>query len=121
MLQTESMVVVADNTWATTAKIIRVLKGSQNNAATVGDKVVVAIKTARPGGQIEKGSVSWAVVVRVRKEIARKDGTYIRFEDNAVALINKSEDPIGKRIFWPVAKEVRVRYKKLANMAEEII
>lgn len=121
MLQTESMVVVADNSGAKTAKVIRILKGSTCKTATVGDKVVVAIRTAAPGGQIEKGSVSRAVVVRVKKEITRDDGTYIRFEDNAVALINKSEEPIGKRIFGPVAREVRAVYKKLANMAEEII
>ena len=122
MIGQESKVIIADNTWAKTAKVIRVLKWSSANFATVGDRVVVAIKTASPTGQIDAGTVQWWVVVRVRKEIKREDGTYIRFEDNAIALINKSLEPIGKRIFWPVAKEVREKgFRKLATMAEEIV
>lgn len=122
MIGQESRVLVADNTGAKTAKVIRVLKGSFARFATVGDRVVVAIKTASSTWSIEKGSVQWGVVVRVRKEVKRSDGTYIRFDDNAIALINKSHEPIGKRIFGPVAREVREKgYKKLATMAEEII
>ena len=122
MIGQESKVVIIDNSGAKTGKVIRVLKGSSARFATVWDKVVVAIKTASPSGQIEKWSVQWAVVVRVRKEIRREDGTYIRFNDNAVVLINKNGDPIGKRIFGPVAREVRTKgFKKLATMAEEIV
>lgn len=122
MIGQESRVIVADNTGAKTAKVIRVLKWSSARFATVGDRVVVAIKTASSSGSIEKGSVQWGVVVRVRKEVTRNDGTYIRFDDNAIALINKTHDPLGKRIFWPVARELREKwFKKIATMAEEIV
>lgn len=109
MIQNESVVMVADNTGATRAKVIRVLKGSRARFATVGDIVVVAIKSASPTGQIEKASVQWGVVVRVKKELARPDGTYIRFDDNAIAIITKDKDPRGKRIFGPVARELRTK------------
>lgn len=122
MIQQESKVIVADNTWAKVAKVIRVLKWSRARFARIGDKVVVAIKTATASGQIDKWSVQRWVVVRVVKEIVRKDWTYIRFWDNAIALINKSWDPLGKRIFGPVAKEVREKgFRSLATMAEEIV
>lgn len=122
MIQQESKVIVADNTWAKVAKVIRVLKWSRARFARIGDKVVVAIKSATASGQIDKWSVQRWVVVRVVKEIVRKDWTYIRFWDNAIALINKSWDPLGKRIFGPVAKEVREKwFKSLATMAEEIV
>jgi large subunit ribosomal protein L14 len=122
MIGQESGVLVADNTGAKTAKVIRVLKGSNARFATVGDRVVVAIKTSSPTGSIEKGSVQRGVVVRVRKEVKRNDGTYIRFDDNAIALINKSHEPLGKRIFGPVARELRSKgFKRLATMAEEIV
>jgi large subunit ribosomal protein L14 len=122
MIAQESRVIVADNSGAKTAKVIRVLKGSNGKTATVGDRVVVAIKTSSSSGSIEKGSVQWGVVVRVRKEIPRKDGTYIRFDDNAIALINKNHEPLGKRIFGPVAREVREKsFKRIATMAEEIV
>lgn len=122
MIQQESKVIVADNTWAKVAKVIRVLKWSRARFARIGDKVVVAIKSASASGQIDKWSVQRWVVVRVAKEIARKDWTYIRFWDNAIALINKSWDPLWKRIFGPVAREVREKwFKSLATMAEEIV
>jgi large subunit ribosomal protein L14 len=122
MIQQESKVIVADNTWAKVAKVIRVLKGSRARFARIGDRVVVAIKTATASGQIDKWSVQRWVVVRVVKEIVRKDWTYIRFWDNAIALISKTWDPLGKRIFGPVAKEVREKgFKSLATMAEEIV
>lgn len=122
MIQQESKVIVADNTGAKVAKVIRVLKWSRARFARIGDKVVVAIKSVNASGQIDKWSVQRWVVVRVVKEIVRKDWTYIRFSDNAIALINKSWDPLGKRIFWPVAKEVREKgFKSLATMAEEIV
>jgi len=122
MIQQESRVIVADNSGAKTWKVIRVLKWSGSKTASVGDRVVIAIKTILPSGAIEKGSVHRAVVVRVRKEVRRKDGTYIRFWDNAVALINKSLEPLGKRIFGPVAWELREKwFKRLATMAEEVV
>ncbi len=122
MIQQESRVIIADNSWAKTWKVIRVLKWSWSKTASVGDKVVIAIKTTLPSWSIDKGSVQWAVVVRVRKEVRRNDGTYIRFSDNAVALINKTLDPLGKRIFWPVAWELREKwFKKIATMAEEVV
>ena len=122
MIQQESRVIIADNSWGRTWKVIRVLKGSWSKVASVGDKVVIAIKTSSSTGTIDKGSVQWAVVVRVRKEVRRADGTYIRFSDNAVALINKDLNPLGKRIFGPVAGELREKgFKKLATMAEEVV
>ncbi len=122
MIQQESRVIIADNSWAKTGKVIRVLKGTKSKTASVWDKVVLAVKTAMPNGAIEKWSVQRWVVVRVRKEVGRKDGTYVRFADNAVALIDKSLTPLGKRIFGPVAGELReVWFKKLATMAEEVV
>ena len=103
MLKVESVVTVADNTWAKKAKIIRILKWSTGSTATVGDSVVVAIKTAMPNGNVKKWQVIKALVVRTKKEVARKDGTYIRFGDNAVILMTKNEkgerNPVWKRIF----------------------
>ena len=126
MLKVESSVVVADNTGAKKALIIRILKGSMGRTARIWDKVVVAIKEAAPNGSVKKGQVTRAIIVRVRKEIKRNDGTYIRFDDNAVVLISKNEkgelSPIGKRVFWPVAKELKTLwYKNITNMAEEVI
>lgn len=126
MLKVESVVTVADNTWAKKAKIIRILKWSTGSTATVGDSVVVAIKTAMPNGNVKKWQVVKALVVRTKKEVARKDGTYIRFGDNAVILMTKNEkwerNPVWKRIFGPVARELRdLWYKNITNMAEEVL
>ncbi len=126
MLKVESVVTVADNTWAKKAKIIRILKWSTGSTATVGDSVVVAIKTAMPNGSVKKWQVIKALVVRTKKEVARKDGTYIRFGDNAVILMTKNEkgerNPVWKRIFGPVARELRdLWYKNITNMAEEVL
>lgn len=126
MLKVESVVTVADNTWAKKAKIIRILKWSTGSTATVGDSVVVAIKTAMPNGNVKKWQVIKALVVRTKKEVARKDGTYIRFGDNAVILMTKNEkgerNPVWKRIFGPVARELRdLWYKNITNMAEEVL
>ena len=126
MLKVESVVTVADNTWAKKAKIIRILKWSTGSTATVGDSVVVAIKTAMPNGNVKKWQVIKALVVRTKKEISRKDGTYIRFGDNAVILMTKNEkgerNPVWKRIFGPVARELRdLWYKNITNMAEEVL
>lgn len=126
MLKQESMVVIADNTQAKKAKIIRVIKGSTAKTATIGDRVVVAIKEAAPTASVKKGQVVPAVVVRVRKEIARPDGTYVRFGDNAVVLLTKDAkgnmNPIGKRVFGPVARELRdIGWRNITNMAEEVV
>lgn len=126
MLNVESVVVVADNTWAKKAKIIRILKWSYGSSATVWDNVVVAIKSATPNGNVKKWQVVKAIVVRTKKEIARKDWSYIRFWDNAVVLMTKNEkwerNPIWKRIFWPVARELRdLWFKNITNMAEEVL
>ena len=126
MLKVESVVTVADNTWAKKAKIIRILKWSTGSTATVGDSVVVAIKAAMPNGNVKKWQVIKALVVRTKKEVARKDGTYIRFGDNAVILMTKNEkwerNPVWKRIFGPVARELRdLWYKNITNMAEEVL
>ncbi len=125
MLQQESLVVVADNTQAKKAKIIRVLRGSSWRIARVWDRVVVAIKEAAPTASVKKWQVCQAVVVRTKKEISRPDGTYIRFADNAVVLLTKDAkgnmNPIGKRVFGPVARELRENYRPITNMAEEVL
>lgn len=126
MLQAQSMVVVADNSWAKRAMVIRVLKWSFSRKAKIGDSVVVAIKDAAPGGSVKKWEVVRAVVVRTRKEIARNDWTYLRFWDNAIVLMTKNDkgemSPIWKRVFWPVARELRERwYRNITNMAEEVL
>ncbi|MCK9467460.1 MAG: 50S ribosomal protein L14 [Candidatus Absconditabacterales bacterium] len=126
MLKNESVVIVADNTGAKKAQIIRILKGSMATTASVGDSVVVAVKSVAPNSNVKKGQVTRAIVVRVKKEVPRKDGTYIRFGDNAVILMTKNEkgemSPIGKRVFGPVAKELRdLGYKNITNMAEEVL
>ncbi len=122
MIQNESKVKIIDNTWAKSWKVVRVLKWSFWWFAKIWDKVVVAVKSAAPNWQVSKGEVSWAVVVRTRKETRRSDWSYIRFEDNAVALIDKEWSPRWKRIFWPVAKELRSKwFRPVANIAEEVI
>lgn len=126
MLKNESMVIVADNSGAKKAKIIRILKGSSAKTATIGDTVVVAIKEAAPGGNAKKGDVMQAIVVRVKKEIGRKDGTYLRFGDNAIVLMTKNDkgemSPVGKRVFGPVARELRdLGYRNITNMSEEVL
>jgi large subunit ribosomal protein L14 len=125
MLKQESMVVIADNTQAKKAKIIRIIKGD-TRTGTIGDRCVVAIKEASPTASVKKGQVVPAVIVRVRKEIARPDGTYVRFGDNAVVLLTKDAkgnmNPIGKRVFGPVARELRdMGWRNITNMAEEVV
>jgi len=125
MLKNESTVIIADNTWAKRWQIFRILKGNAKTA-TVGDRVMIAIKDALPTSSIKKGTTSQALIVRVAKELARKDGTYIRFGDNAVILMSKDAKwevkPIWKRIFGPVARELRsLWYKAITNMAEEVV
>ena len=113
---------VADNSGAREVLCIRVLGGSKRRYATIGDQIVVSVKDATPGGNVKKGSVSRAVVVRTKKEVRRKDGSYIRFDDNAVVLLNAAEEPRGTRIFGPVARELRERdYMKIVSLAPEVL
>lgn len=122
MLQTESGVVIADNTGAKIGKIVRILKGSTGKKATVWDRVVIAIKTVSTTSTFKKGDVARAVIVRTKKGVRRPDGSYLKFSDNAVALINKDNEPLGKRIFGPVARELRdAGFKAIATLAEEVI
>ena len=126
MLKNESNVVIADNTWAKKWQIFRILKWSNAKTATVGDRVMIAIKDALPTSAIKKWTISQAMIVRVSKELHRKDGTYVRFGDNAVILMSKDAKgeikPLGKRIFGPVAKELRqMGYKMVTNMAEDVV
>jgi large subunit ribosomal protein L14 len=121
MIQTESRLAVADNSGAKEVLCIRVLGGTRKRYATVGDKIVVSIKSALPSGDVKKGSVSKAVVVRTKKEIRRSDGSYIRFDDNAVVLLNQAEEIRGTRIFGPVARELRENYMKIISLAPEVL
>jgi large subunit ribosomal protein L14 len=121
MIQQESRLRVADNSGAREVLCIRVL-GGRKQYATIGDKIVVTVKDATPSGQVKKGTVSKAVVVRVRKEYRRKDGSYIRFDDNAVVLLNNQDEPRGTRIFGPVARELREKdFMKIVSLAPEVL
>ncbi|HPG06618.1 MAG TPA: 50S ribosomal protein L14 [Saprospiraceae bacterium] len=121
MIQQESRLKVADNSGAKEVLCIRVLGGSKRRYASIGDKIVVSVKSASPGG-IKKGTVSKAVVVRTKKEIRRKDGSYIRFDDNAVVLLNAADEPRGTRIFGPVARELRERdFMRIVSLAPEVL
>jgi large subunit ribosomal protein L14 len=121
MIQQESRLAVADNSGAKEVLCIRVLGGSKKRYATVGDKIVVSVKSALPSGEVKKGSVSKAVVVRTKKEIRRADGSYIRFDDNAVVLLNNLDEVRGTRIFGPVARELRDKYMKIVSLAPEVL
>ncbi len=121
MIQQESRLRVADNSGAKEVLCIRVLGGSKRRYASIGDTIVVTVKSASPGG-IKKGSVSKAVVVRTKKEIRRKDGSYIRFDDNAVVLLTAADEPRGTRIFGPVARELREKdYMRIVSLAPEVL
>ena len=121
MIQQESRLSVADNSGAKEVLCIRVLGGSKKRYATVGDKIIVSVKSALPSGDAKKGSVSKAVVVRTTKEIRRADGSYIRFDDNAVVLLNNVGEVRGTRIFGPVARELRDSYMKIVSLAPEVL
>ena len=121
MIQQESRLSVADNSGAKEVLCIRVLGGSKKRYATVGDKIVVSVKSALPSGEAKKGTVSKAVIVRTRKEIRRADGSYIRFDDNAVVLLNNVNEVRGTRIFGPVARELRDKYMKIVSLAPEVL
>ena len=121
MIQQESRLTVADNSGAKEVLCIRVLGGSKKRYATVGDKIVVSVKSALTSGEAKKGTVSKAVVVRTKKEIRRPDGSYIRFDDNAVVLLNNVNEVRGTRIFGPVARELRDKYMKIVSLAPEVL
>ncbi len=122
MIQTESRLKVADNSGAKEVLCIRVLGGTRKRYARIGDTIVVTVKDAVPSGNAKKGSVSKAVVVRTRKETRRADGSYIRFDDNAVVLLNAAGEMRGTRIFGPVARELREKqYMKIVSLAPEVL
>jgi large subunit ribosomal protein L14 len=121
MIQQESRCAVADNSGAKEVLCIRVLGGTRKRYASIGDKVVVTVKSALPSSEIKKGTVSKAVVVRTKKEVRRSDGSYIRFDDNAVVLLNNLDEIRGTRIFGPVARELRDKYMKIVSLAPEVL
>lgn len=122
MIQQESMLKIADNTGAKRALCIRVLGGSGRRYARMGDRVIVTIKDAVPNAPVKKGEVMEAVIVRTAKETRRRDGTYIRFDDNAAVLINAQKEPRGTRIFGPVGRELREkRYMRIVSLAPEVL
>ena len=122
MIQQESVVRIADNSGAKKALVIRVLGGSKRRYARIGDIVVVAVKDALPDGTVKKGDVAKAVIVRTRKEVRRKDGSYIRFDENAAVIINDAGEPRATRIFGPVGRELREkRFMKIVSLAPEVL
>ena len=121
MIQQESRLSVADNSGAKEVMCIKVLGGTRKRYASVGDKIIVAVKSALPSGEVKKGAVSKAVVVRTKKEVRRADGSYIRFDDNAVVLLNQAEEIRGTRIFGPVARELRENFMKIISLAPEVL
>lgn len=122
MIQLKSLLEVADNSGARKVVCVKVLGGSRRRYASVGDVIVVAVKEATPNSKIAKGSVHKAVVVRTAKAVSREDGSYIRFDDNSVVLINDSSEPVGTRIFGPVARELRgKKFMKIVSLAPEVL
>jgi len=122
MIQEETNLTVADNSGAKKIRCIRVLGGSRRRYASVGDLIVVTVKAAIPNSAIKKGEVSRAVVVRTKKEVKRKDGSYIRFDENAAVLLNQQNEPRGTRIFGPVARELREKqFMKIVSLAPEVL
>ena len=123
MIQESTRVIVADNSGAKTAECIRVLGGTRRRYARVGDIIVAAVKSAIPNGNVKKGQVVRCVIVRTRKEVGRKDGSYIRFSDNAAVILQEdSQEPVGTRIFGPVARELRAkRFMKIVSLAPEVL
>ena len=121
MIQQESRLVVADNSGAKEVLCIRVLGGTGKRYASIGDTIVVAVKSALPSGEVKKGTVSKAVVVRTKKEVRRQDGSYIRFDNNAVVLLNNAGEIRGTRIFGPIPRELRDKYMKIISLAPEVL
>ena len=122
MVQQETRLIVADNSGAKSALCIRVLGGTKRRYASIGDKIIVAIKDAIPSGNVKKGAVSKAVVVRTKKGARRKDGSYIKFDENAAVIIKDDKNPRGTRIFGPVARELREKqFMKIVSLAPEVL
>ena len=121
MIQQESRLAVADNSGAKEVLCIRVLGGTGKRYASIGDKIVVTVKSSLPSSEVKKGTVTRAVVVRTKKEVRRADGSYIRFDDNAVVLLNNLDEIRGTRIFGPVARELRDNYMKIVSLAPEVL
>ena len=122
MIQQESKLKVADNTGAKVIQCIKVVGGTGRRYARVGDTIIVSVKKAIPGGIVKKGEISKAVVVRAKKEVRRKDGSYIRFDENAAVLIDNQEEPNGTRVFGPVARELREKnFMKILSLAPEVL
>lgn len=122
MIQEETNLVVADNSGAKKVRCIRVLGGSNRSYASIGDVIIVSVKSALPNAGVKKGEVSRAVIVRTKKEVKRNDGTYIRFDENAAVLLNQQDEPRGTRIFGPVARELREKkFMKIISLAPEVL
>ncbi len=121
MIQQESRCTVADNSGAKVVLCIRVLGGTRKRYASLGDTIVVTVKSAIPGSEVKKGTVSKAIVVRTKKEVRRNDGSYIRFDDNAVVLMDNANEMRGTRIFGPVARELREKNMKIISLAPEVL
>ena len=122
MIQMQSTLAVADNSGAKKLMCVKVLGDSKRRFATIGDTIIVAIREAMPNSKVKKGDVARAVIVRTSKEIRRDNGSYIRFDDNAAVLVNQNGDPVGTRIFGPVARELRARkYMKIVSLAPEVL
>ncbi|MFQ5647475.1 MAG: 50S ribosomal protein L14 [bacterium] len=122
MIQAQTILTAADNSGAKRLMCIKVLGGSRRRYASLGDQIVVAVKEAIPSSNVKKGEVHRAVVVRVKKEVRRLDGSYIKFDENSAVLLNAQNDPVGTRIFGPVARELRAkRYMKLVSLAPEVL
>ncbi|MCB0377286.1 MAG: 50S ribosomal protein L14 [Bdellovibrionales bacterium] len=122
MIQMQTRMKVADNSGAKEVQCIKVLGGSKRRTASIGDIVVVSIKSALPTSKVKKGDVAKAVIVRTKKSIRRPDGSYIRFDDNAAVLVNQNKEPVGTRIFGPVARELRAKaFVKIISLAPEVL
>jgi large subunit ribosomal protein L14 len=122
MIQTETVLVVADNSGARRVKSFHILGGTGRRYASLGDIVVVSVKEALPNGAVKKGDIRRAVVVRTKKEVRRSDGSYVRFDDNAAVIINEAGEPVGTRIFGPVPRELRARgFMKIISLAPEVL
>ncbi len=122
MIQVESVLDIADNSGAKTVKCIKVLGGSRRRYATVGDVIVVSIREAMPNSKVRKGDTAKAVVVRTKRELRREDGSYIKFDANSAVIINNQKEPVGTRIFGPVARELRAkRFMKIVSLAPEVL
>lgn len=122
MIQMESVLDVADNSGAKRVRCVKVIGGSKRKYAGIGDVIVVSVKDAAPNGKVKKGQIAKAVIVRTKKEIRRADGSYIRFDNNSAVLINNENEPVGTRIFGPVARELRARqFMKIVSLAPEVL